>query len=82
MKHENGMKLHVPAFGIAGGILGLAMGFLMGSGASMMGPGFTGYGMMGGFGGGGFIGVGMGVFIGILTGIFAALYNWLSERMG
>jgi hypothetical protein len=81
MKHEKEMRLNVPAFGIAGGILGLAMGFLMG-GAGMMGSGFTGYGMMGGIGGGGGLGVWMGIYIAIASGIFAALYNWLSERMG
>ncbi len=82
MKHEKRMNLNVLAFGIAGGILGIVMSFLMGGGSSMMGPGFAGYGMMGGISGGGIWGVSMGIFTGILAGLFATLYNWFDERTG
>lgn len=74
MKNEKTMKLHPAAFALAGGILGLIMGFFMGGSYGMMG---SYYGMMGQTTGG----VGMGIAMGILSGAFALLYNWLCERM-
>lgn len=74
MKNEKTMKLHPTAFALAGGILGLIMGFFMGGSYGMMG---SYYGMMGqGMGG-----IGMGITLAIGSGVFALLYNWLCERM-
>ncbi len=69
------MRLNPLAFALAGGILGLVMGFFMGGSYGMMG---AYYGMMGQTTGG----VGMGIAMAIGLGVFALIYNWLNERMG
>lgn len=74
------MELNVPAFGVAGGIVGLVWGLLMSpSYAGMMGQG---YGMMSGLGFGSFMGVWMAVLLGVAGAFFAWLYNQLSAKMG
>ena len=72
-------KLNVGAFGLSGGVIGLAWGLLMGG---FMGPSWygAGYDLMSSLGMSGLMGVWVAVVAGIASALFAWIYNALALR--